>query len=160
MSKRNVWLSHFLNEATKRTFLNKVESVYAAGYKVTSHDSARNIGYANFKACQDKINKWLEEEGLSETALKLKLLSLLEAKETKFFTHQGEIIEEREVEAIETQRKTLDMAIKVRGLYAAEKRELSGPNGGPITAVNGCITPDTDPKQAALIYARLIKQDD
>ena len=33
----------------------------------------------------------------------------------------------------EVQRKTLDMAYKIKGLYAPEKRELFGKDGGPIT---------------------------
>ncbi len=32
----------------------------------------------------------------------------------------------------EIQRKALDMAYKVKGTYAAEKREMGGPGGGPI----------------------------
>ena len=32
----------------------------------------------------------------------------------------------------EIQRKALDMAYKVKGEYAAEKKELTGPGGGPI----------------------------
>jgi len=44
----------------------------------------------------------------------------------------GETLLAVDMESIETQRKTLDMALKVKGLYAPEKRQHTGPDGGPI----------------------------
>jgi len=130
VSKLNVWLKHYLNEGCKTTFLNKIESAKAAKYKCTTQDSYRSVGYQNFIKCADKIKVWLDEHGLSENALKIKMLSLMEAKEKKFFSTPmkdktgcttGILIEDVEVEAIETQRKTLDMALKVKGMNAPEK---------------------------------------
>jgi len=135
VNKQNVWLRAYLDENCSTTFLNKTESAKRAGYKCKDEASFRDIGYQNSIKLYDKIKKWLDEAGLSENALKIKLLSLMEAKETKFFSaptkdENGAVddifIKEVEVEAIETQRKTLDMAIKVRGMYAAEKREITG----------------------------------
>lgn len=129
VSKLNVWFKHFINENCSTTFLNKTESVRRAGYKTKKENSLKSIGCENFTKLNDKISKWLDETGLSENALKIKLLSLMEAKETKFFAFQGEIIEQVEVEAIETQRKTLDMALKVKGMNAPTKHELTGKDG-------------------------------
>jgi len=139
--KLNAWFKHYTNEACSTTFLNKVESARRAGYKCKSEESLRKLGCKNFTKVADKLEKWFDEVGLSENALRKKLLSLIGAKETKFFsTPQKDadgktvdiMIVEREVEAIETQRRTLDMAIKVRGMYAAERHEHAGPGGGPI----------------------------
>ena len=116
-TKKEIWLKHFLDDENQLTFLNKVQSVKAAKYKCNGEPSCASMGHENFKYHEKRINQWLEEEGLSENRLKIKLLSLLEAKETKFFQHEGMVTDEREVAAIETQRRTLDMAIKVRGLY-------------------------------------------
>ena len=78
---------------------------------------------------------------MSENFLKLKLRSLIDAKETKFFhspvkDENGKVtdifVKEVEVEAIETQRKTLDMALKVKDMMAPKKFEHSGPGGKPI----------------------------
>jgi len=123
LSKLNLWLSHFLNSNNSSTFLNRVESAKRAGYNCSTDESFRSVGTQNFTKCTDKINQWLEDNGLSENALKLKLLSLLEAKETKFFQHEGIVSDQREVDAIETQRRTLDMAMKLKGLYAPTKFE-------------------------------------
>ena len=122
--KRQLWLKHFLDESNRDTFLNATASVKAARYKCNGDPSCNSLGHENFRYHEDSINEWLEKNGLSENALKIKLLSLLEAKETKFFQHEGMVTDEREVEAIETQRRTLDMAFKARGLY--EKHQNQG----------------------------------
>ena len=132
VSKLNLWFKHFINEGCSTTFLNKKESARRAGYKCTTEESYRSVGYQNFIKVADKIEKWLDEYGLSENALKIKLLSLMEAKETKFFAFQGKVIEKKEVEAIETQRKTLDMALKVKGMNAPTKHELTSKDGKPL----------------------------
>lgn len=157
VSKRKIWLSYFLDPTNKRTFLHQTESARAAGYNYTSENSLSGIGSMSFKRCKAEIEEWLDEAGLSEAALKLKLLSLLDAKETKFFAHAGIVEDSREVEAIETQRKALDMAFRVKGSYAPEKREHAGPGGGPIKTENATITGDMSEKEAAEIYARLVK---
>ena len=131
-TKKEIWLKHFLDNSNPTTFLNKVQSVKAAKYKCNGDPSCASLGHENFKYHTKRINQWMEEEGLSENALKIKLLSLMDVTETKFFSAtetdlEGKvsiIIEERQIPAIETQRRTLDMAIKVRGLY--EKHQGQG----------------------------------
>ena len=134
VSKLNVWFKNFINENCSTTFLNKTNSAKAAKYNCSTDDSFRNVGCQNFTKCSDKIGKWLDENGLSENALKLKLLSLMEAKETKFFSYEGKITDQIEVESIETQRKTLDMALKVKGMHAPTKHELTGKDGKPLVS--------------------------
>lgn len=126
LSKLNLWFKHFTNESCRDTFLNRKESARHAGYKTNNEDSLRQIGCQNFTKLTDQIEKWLDEAGLSENALKIKLLSLMDAKETKFFQKDGEVTDQREVEALETQRRALDMALKIKGAYAPEKHEHSG----------------------------------
>ncbi|RJX19017.1 MAG: hypothetical protein C4575_09585 [Desulforudis sp.] len=131
-TKQNAWLKHFLNEGCSTTFLNATESAKRAGYLASSDESFRSIGYQNFTKLADKINTWLDEHGLSESALKIKLVSLLNARETKFFAHEGRVVDEREVEAIEVQRRTLDLAFKLKGSYAPEKHDHSGEVALPV----------------------------
>ncbi len=116
LNKRTLWLAKFLDESCSTTFLNKKESARVV-YDTKNDDSLRNIGCQNFTLLSDKISEWLDEQGLSENALKTKLLNLMNAKETKFFQKDGIVTDKRDVEAIETQRRTLDMAMKVKGLY-------------------------------------------
>ena len=109
--------------------MNACESSIEAGYKAKNRQTHMVIGSQNFRKLNDKINQWLDEEGFSEVALKIKILSLMNAKETKFFAHEGMISDRVEVEAIETQRKTLDMAIKVKDMYAPTKHQVTGKGG-------------------------------
>ncbi|MEJ2279472.1 MAG: hypothetical protein P8Y70_17275 [Candidatus Lokiarchaeota archaeon] len=63
---------------------------------------------------------------------KAAVLELLEAKDTRFFQKDGKVVTEREVESLATQIKALDMALKVKGMYAPERRELTGADGKPL----------------------------
>jgi len=117
------WLRAFLDEGTP-TFFDKSRSAKAAGYECCSENSFAVMGCANFRKMRGAIEAWLDENGLSETALKSKMVKLIDARETKFFQHEGKVTDEREVEALETQRRTLDMALKLKGMYAPEKHTV------------------------------------
>lgn len=154
---RALWLKAYLDEGSP-TFLNAAASARRAGYRARKAHTFEQIGYKNrLKYCA-KIVEWLDQCGMSETQLKIKLLLLMEARETVFqklkgAVHQedllpgcrivatsgtvittkdgdvygaGDTLLEIEVVALETQRRSLDMALKMRGFYAAEKVEHSG----------------------------------
>ena len=147
-SKKDLWLKHYLDEKNTATFLNATESAKAAKYKAKSNSSFGVIGFENLRKHNTKINQWLDDFGLSDERLKIKLLSLMEAKETKFFQKDGKVTDERDVEAIETQRRTLDMCIKVKGMYAAEKKELGiAPEGTLASLLKSIKQPDGLPNQ-------------
>jgi len=57
----------------------------------------------------------MEAEGISDNFLARKAHSLLNAKKTEFFQKDGIVTDQREVEALETQRKTLELATKLKG---------------------------------------------
>jgi len=120
-----VWLQAYLNERGP-TFLNATASAIATGYKAKNRHTFRQIGYLNRLKYESRIAEWLDEYGCSEMRLKIKLLELMEAKEIKFFAHEGIVTDQRDVEALGIQVKALDMALKVKGIYAAEKVEHSG----------------------------------
>jgi hypothetical protein len=129
MTKRSpltlVWLKAYLREGSP-TFLNATASAVKAGYKAKTPHMFEQIGFANRQRFEPKIAKWLDDHGFSEAKLKTKVLDLMEAKETKFFAHNGIVTDQRDVEALGIQVKALDMALKVKGIYAAEKVEHSG----------------------------------
>ena len=114
--------------------MHRTNSAIAAGYKTGKSNNINVVGNQNFIKFTKETNKWLDEFGLSEAALKKKLLQLIDAKETKFFPTlsapdavTGDFtIPEREVEALGIQQKALDMAFKVKGLYAPEKVDVTG----------------------------------
>jgi hypothetical protein len=155
-----VWLWAFLNEGSK-TFLNSAASAREAGYRGKSPHVFEQIGFANKQRFKPKIAEWLDQHGFSETRLKIKLLSLLQAKETvwqkvkgavcqkdlppgyrviatsgtvitmkdgKVYGY-GETLLEIEVVALETQRRSLELALSVKGMFGAEKVEHSGSVG-------------------------------
>jgi hypothetical protein len=62
----------------------------------------------------------MDSLGLSEKALIEKhLVPLLSAKSTKFFQHEGKVVQKREVADNEARLRALDMAFKLRGSYTA-----------------------------------------
>lgn len=140
--KLAAWLFHYLDETNEKTFLNKTQSAFAAKYKVkpkpyeTDEEKKKeeqrqylifgNIGYQNYKKLEYFINKWIDKNGFSETRIKSKLLEGADAFETKFFQKDGIVLETRNVIAWETRRKYLDMMIRIKDMYAAEKYDVGG----------------------------------
>jgi intergrase/recombinase len=59
--------------------------------------------------------RYMEENGISDDFLAAKIYNLINAKKTEFFQKDGVVTDQREVEAIETQRKTLELATKLKG---------------------------------------------
>lgn len=156
LTKRTVWLGHYLNQDNPVTFLNGVESVKLAAYKCQPENMA-SIASQNYTLLQPDIETWLDENGLSEGKLKGKLLSLVGAKKTVFQKIKGAVRQEDlppgyrlitttgfasennegspifsdgdslieiTVEALGIQTKGLDMALRVKGLYAPEVHKI------------------------------------
>jgi hypothetical protein len=157
MTKRELWLYHYLNQENPTTYLKAGPSARAAGYECSDDNSFYPIGCANKRHYMKQIEEWLVQEGLSTNTLKLKLLELMGAKTTRYFTHMGVVTDSRDVKALDIQARALNMALKVNGSYAPEKQEISGPGGGPIATAS--ITTEMSPKEAASLYQRLIKGD-
>lgn len=80
------------------------------------------------KGVYDIINS----SGITLEFLLKQLKKELNAKDTKFFQHEGEVIEIREVIDWSTRQKARIDAHKLRGDYPAEKQEITGAGGGPI----------------------------
>ena len=78
------------------------------------------------------IKQTLEKHGITEEYLALKLKRELNAKETKFFQFQGEVVTEKNVVAWDVRQRARMDAHKLRGDYPADKHELTGADGGPI----------------------------
>ncbi|MBI9113244.1 hypothetical protein [Maridesulfovibrio ferrireducens] len=121
VSKLDIWLQLYLDQGSD-TFLNAAESARAAGYNCKD-DNFKRQGYLNKRRRESQIIKWMDEVGLSECRLKMKLAEMLDAKEIKVFQYEGKIVKSERFNALGIQMKALDMALKVKGLYAAEKRD-------------------------------------
>jgi len=57
----------------------------------------------------------MDAEGLSDKFLVRKVKSLLNARQVEYFSHMGEVTDKRIIQALETQRKTLELAMKLKG---------------------------------------------
>ncbi len=130
--KMRSWLKHYLDHTSPETFGNASASAKAAGYKCNTQASFESVGAQNYQKLRPLIEEWLDENALSSARLKQLLAEGLQAFETKFFAHQGEVITEKEVIPWGVRQKYLEMALKVKGLFAPEKHELTGKDGTAI----------------------------
>jgi hypothetical protein len=64
---------------------------------------------------KEKFTDLLDKAGLSDSYLSDKIKSLAEADDIKFFAHNGTVFDERKFPALETQRKTIEFACKLKG---------------------------------------------
>jgi hypothetical protein len=144
--KMRKWLKFYLDESNGKTFWNRSASAKAAGYKCSSPAGFENVGSQNFRKMADYIESWLDERGLSEARLKELLVDGLQAYETKFFQKDGKVVETRTAIPWEIRRKYLEMAMKIKGMFAPEKHEIFGKDGGAIdlTALVMEVTKDNE----------------
>lgn len=72
---------------------------------------------------QQTFARILEDAGISDNFLAAKLRSLIDAKTVLFFQHQGQVIAQQEVPALETQRKVTELVCRLKG-HLKEKTEV------------------------------------
>ena len=107
----------FLDALFGEANFNATRAYELAGFEA-SYQNRRPNACKLIKKLGPIIKQRLDDAGLTETALKFKLLQKLEAKETKFFQHEGKVVETREVEAHDVQLKALEFAMKARGMLS------------------------------------------
>jgi len=134
------------------SFMPQTECYKQAGYEPNSPGAASNGARRLRKRLQPYIDEWLDEEKLDDTSLKMKIVGLMEAKETKLIKLKGAVSEATvekvygvrtvgyaigdegevetlvalDVEALAIQVKALDIGIKFRGKYPPQKIEAVG----------------------------------
>ena len=93
---------------------NLRDAAISAGY---SPNSASQAACEALKHPETKqlFAQVMERAGISDDFLARKIKNLLDAKETKHFQRDGVVTETREVDALETQRKTTELATKLKG---------------------------------------------
>lgn len=154
-TKKDMWLYYYLDQTNPKTFLNITRSARAAGYNCKTADSFYEIGRHNLKVLAPTINEWLDDFGLSENVVKLKLAQLMEATEKVFFSHQGKVTDEREIKALQIQLQAARFVMKIRGMDAPQKHEHSGPAGKPLECR---ITPDMSAQEASDAYSQVLRE--
>ncbi len=88
---------------------------------------------------KNPILEALDKQDITCDDLAKKLRAELDSKETKFFAHQGQVIEQEDVINWATRQKARMDAHKLRGDYPIEKMEHSG------TIIFQSNVPEPDP---------------
>ena len=116
--KLHLWHKHFFDESNPITLLNPTESARLAGYS-----NPKSAGAANMRKYRTTVDHF-SRSPLDPDSLKEKVEELMEAKETKFFSHKGVVTDEREVSALGIQTKATEMGLKVAEVGGYGKPEI------------------------------------
>ncbi len=128
--KQKAWLDGYLDTQSS-TYLNKAKSARVAGYK-GDRIALGVAGHRCYERMEYFIKDWMEFIDLPEDRIKKKLIEGMTCTETKFFTHQGVVVEERTVIPWNIRAKFLDMALKLKGLYAPDKHVFTTDDDGVL----------------------------
>jgi hypothetical protein len=89
-----------------------------------------NECYACYILKQPKIKEafteCLERAGLTDQAIADKILALINAKKTMFFSHQGKVVDRREVEALDIQADITKFVTKIKG-HVIDRSQVETP---------------------------------
>lgn len=96
---------------------------------------------------QQAFAQILEESGLDSKFLANKLRELIDAKTVLFFQHQGQVTDQREVPALETQRKTAELACRLYGYLKPDNAATSINNSGLFQVVIARLSHDKNASQ-------------
>lgn len=119
------------------------EAGEAVGYPA---ESARQSAWRAMETIKRKAPEVFDKRGLTLDSLADDVHRLRRAKETKFFSDKGVVIEEREVEALDIQLKAVDMGLRVHGAYERNE-DGRNPAGNSITSNTICVV-TSDPETA------------
>jgi hypothetical protein len=97
-------------------------SVSEAGRKAGYFDAP--TAHRALASVQEKMPAVLERHGLTPDFAAKKCLSLMNAKETKFFVNQGIVLETRDVEALDIQLRALDAWAKMYGAFREDRVQV------------------------------------
>jgi len=90
-------------------------------------ENDRDIGFKARGEARDKVLEHLEKsKKVSIAKVVLRLHQALNAKETKFFQHEGKVIDERAVIAHGIRLKAVQVALDLHDAMPAERHELLG----------------------------------
>jgi hypothetical protein len=126
-------------------------SVSEAGQKAGYCDAP--TAHRALKSISEKMVEVLERHGLTPDFAAQKCLSLMNAKEKKFFAFMGSVTAEKEVDALDVQLRALELWAK---LYGVNKQhdEPTGHQSPGITIRLELSSSDEQAQVAAIITAR------
>lgn len=116
------------------------------GYSPRTADKQASAILANSRV-KEAFARILEESGLDSKFLASKLRELIDAKTVLFFQHQGQVTDQREVPALETQRKTAELACRLYGYLKPDNAATSINNSGLFQVVIAQLSQDKNASQ-------------
>lgn len=124
--KQRAWLKYYIETG------NATEAARLAGYQAQSSHTFEQIGYENLRKLEIPITDLMDQMGLSDAFLMSKLRDGLDAMTVKTASDKGMITDEREYVDFPTRQGYLDMALKLKGKYPAERKVVEGDPEKPI----------------------------
>ena len=112
-----------MTDPTSPTFADATASAKSLNPEL-SDSQAYNQGKAAIQDARTRILSAHSKAGISDDLLAQRLHHLLFAKKTEFFAHQGEVVEEREVDALNIQLGALELGHKLRGEMPKEEPDV------------------------------------
>jgi hypothetical protein len=114
-----------------------IQAYQLAGYAADPNASPNNVYAAASQVLrgidmQAAISHVLKQRGLTPEACDVYLHEMLNATETKFFAHEGRVLDEREVIAWGPRATALDMLHKRHGLYKTQVPALPEGSRGAL----------------------------
>lgn len=105
----------------------EVEALQAAGYS-KSYATHHKDSILQNPTIRATFRSVLESAGVTDERIAKKISSLIDAKETKFFSHQGKVLETKEVDALGVQAQAVEFAAKLKGHMVV--------SSGPASIIN------------------------
>lgn len=75
---------------------------------------------------------YLEKQGINPSTLAEELADHLKATKQQVFCYRGDLVLSDPMVDWQTRGRALELAIKLWGMMPPDRREVSGPDGGPI----------------------------
>lgn len=125
--KQRKWLKVYLETG------NATEAAMQA-YDCKDRESASALGAENLRKLRGPVRDLMEARGLTVGRLLAVLGGGLDAERVEVAKFQGAISGEKSYRDWPTRHRYLDTAMKLLGLYAPEKHEVTGKDGGPLQA--------------------------
>lgn len=90
-------------------------------YNCKDRQCASVIGRQNLVKLKITMNQLMDYMGLDEQRDLEDLKALREAKETKFFAHEGMVVDSKDVVAHDIRHKALELTLKMKGKLSVDK---------------------------------------
>lgn len=113
--KRRAFLSMYLDMNNKTHFFNALQCVKTC-FNPKKSGTARAMAWEYQEILSPWIEQFLNDLQFTDEYIKARVLTLMHAKQTKFFSYQGKVCDSREIEALDVQLKATILASEIKGM--------------------------------------------